>query len=74
MLGVHRPSVTIAANTLQKAGLISYARGKIHITDAAALRRSACECYQIIESQFDEMFGRGWRERTQAVGLRSQVS
>jgi len=28
MLGVRRPSVSLVANTLQKAGLIKYARGK----------------------------------------------
>ena len=62
MLGVHRPAVTIAAKTLQNAGLISYRRGHITINDPAALRESACECYAIIEAQFDKMFGRAWRE------------
>jgi len=69
MLGVHRPAVTIAAKTLQEAGLISYRRGSITITDPIALRESACECYAIIEAQFDKMFGRDWREQTQTSGV-----
>jgi CRP-like cAMP-binding protein len=69
MLGVHRPAVTIAANSLQNAGLISYRRGHITINDPVALRESACECYAIIEAQFDKMFGRDWRERAQASRL-----
>lgn len=66
MLGVHRPAVTIAAKTLQNAGLINYRRGYVSIEDPVALRESACECYAIIEAQFDQMFGRDWRERAQA--------
>jgi len=69
MLGVHRPAVTIAAKTLQNAGLISYRRGYITIKDAVALRESACQCYAIIEAQFDQMFGRVWRESTQTSGV-----
>jgi len=69
MLGVHRPAVTIAANTLQNAGLISYRRGQITINDPAGLRESACECYGIIEAQFDKMFGSGWRESAEASRL-----
>jgi CRP-like cAMP-binding protein len=69
MLGVHRPAVTIAAKTLQNAGLITYRRGHITISDPTALRESACECYAIIEAQFDKMFGRNWRESTQTSGV-----
>jgi len=69
MLGVHRPAVTIAANVLQSAGLISYRRGSLTIRDPAALRESACECYGIIEALFDKMYGAHWRERTQASSL-----
>lgn len=62
MLGVHRPSVTIAAKTLQRAGLIRYSRGHVEILDPVALSNSACECLGLIEAQFDNMFGKSWRE------------
>jgi hypothetical protein len=51
MLGVHRPSVSVAANMLQKAGLISYTRGQMEIVDAAGLEEGACDCYQLIEKE-----------------------
>ncbi len=38
MLGVRRTSVSLVANTLQKAGLIKYARGRIQITDLKGLK------------------------------------
>jgi CRP-like cAMP-binding protein len=44
MLGVRRTSVTAVAHTLQDAGLIRYARGKIQILDPKGLQESACEC------------------------------
>jgi CRP-like cAMP-binding protein len=46
MLGVSRPSVTIIAGTLQKAGLITYRRGRIHIVDGDKLEAASCECYR----------------------------
>lgn len=57
MLGVHRPAVTVAAGTLQKAGLISYARGRITITDRAALENASCECYHVVEGEFRRVLG-----------------
>jgi CRP-like cAMP-binding protein len=48
MLGVHRPAVTIAAGALQRAGMISYSRGKVTVVDRAALESASCECYRII--------------------------
>jgi CRP-like cAMP-binding protein len=62
MLGVHRPAVTVAAQTLQAAGLISYRRGNIKVQNPEGLRESACECYAIVEAQFDKMFGIAWRQ------------
>ncbi|NBW07353.1 MAG: helix-turn-helix domain-containing protein [Caulobacteraceae bacterium] len=45
MLGAQRTTVNEAAQTLQKAGAITYSRGRITIVDRAALERLACECY-----------------------------
>ncbi len=49
MLGVNRAAVSIAAATLQSAGLIRYSRGKMTILDRAGLERAACECYGVVE-------------------------
>src|SRR3954462_3207734 len=57
MLGVRRTSVTAVAHTLQEAGLIKYARGKIQILDADALQESACECYGSVKSLYEKLLG-----------------
>ena len=48
MLGTDRPSVTLAAGLLQKAGLIEYGRGTVRITNRSQLEGFACECYSVI--------------------------
>jgi CRP-like cAMP-binding protein len=50
MLGVARPTVTIVAGTLQKAGLITYQRGRIAIVDREKLESASCECYRTATS------------------------
>jgi Mn-dependent DtxR family transcriptional regulator len=55
MLGVQRSTVTVAAGELQRAGLIGYSRGKIHIIDRVRLVRTACECYQIVSSSYQRV-------------------
>jgi CRP-like cAMP-binding protein len=57
MLGIRRSGVTVAAGTLQQAGLISYRRGKITILDRESLESSACECYRIIKAEFQRLLG-----------------
>jgi CRP-like cAMP-binding protein len=44
MLGTRRSSVTVAAGTLQKAGMISYTRGSVTIVDRQRLEDAACDC------------------------------
>jgi CRP-like cAMP-binding protein len=46
MLGVSRPSVTVVAGMLQKAGLITYHRGYVTIVDREKLEAASCECYR----------------------------
>ena len=46
MLGASRPTVTIVASTLQKAGLITYRRGQVTIVDRESLEAASCECYR----------------------------
>lgn len=48
MLGARRTSVTLAAGTLQRSGLIKYTRGHIHVVDREGLESAACECYPIV--------------------------
>jgi CRP-like cAMP-binding protein len=57
MLGVRRASVGTVAGRLQKAGLIRYSRGVITILDRPGLEAAACECYRIIEAEYDRVLG-----------------
>jgi CRP-like cAMP-binding protein len=52
MLGVHRPTVTIAARMLQQAGLIRYTRGQIEVIDREGLEAAACSCYRSITDHY----------------------
>ena len=46
MLGVRRPTVTLACSALQKAGAISYQRRVVTILDRRQLEAAACGCYE----------------------------
>jgi len=48
MLGVTRPTVSLVAATLQKAGLITYRRGRVAVVDRAGLEDASCECYRTV--------------------------
>ena len=51
MLGTGRASVSLAAETLQRAKLIVYSRGKLDVVDRKGLEGAACECYQNIRAE-----------------------
>ncbi len=55
MLGTTRPTVTVVAGTLQKAGLIKYVHGHITILDRAGLEKASCECYETVRRHFDRL-------------------
>jgi len=52
MLGSRRSGVTIAAATLQQAGFIHYAHGRIVMVNRTGLEEAACECYEVAREQF----------------------
>jgi len=55
MLGVRREGVTEAALNLQKAGLIRYARGHIHVLDRPGLEARTCECYDVVRKEYERL-------------------
>lgn len=58
LLGVERPKMTQAAQSLHRRGLISYRRGIMRIQDRVGLLEVACECYAVIAKTFPGVPGR----------------
>jgi CRP-like cAMP-binding protein len=48
MLGVQRPTITNAAQQLERAGLIERGRRQVTILDRQGLTKASCECYQLV--------------------------
>jgi CRP-like cAMP-binding protein len=55
MLGVARPSLSLIAVKLQKAGLITYTRGRIRLLDVPGLQKGACECYGTVKAHYQRL-------------------
>jgi CRP-like cAMP-binding protein len=55
MLGATRPTVSVVAGTLQKAGLITYVHGHMTILDRAGLEKASCECYETVRRHFNRL-------------------
>ena len=53
ILAANRTTVTLAARSLQQAGLIRYQRGKIKIVDRPGIEEATCECYAVLSQQFN---------------------
>jgi DNA-binding transcriptional regulator YhcF (GntR family) len=53
MLGVNRTAVSIAASTLQEAGLIRYLRGSVTVQNRQGLEDAACECYTTVSKDLN---------------------
>jgi CRP-like cAMP-binding protein len=56
MLGTGRPSVSLAAGILQRAGMIENMRGTVKIMNRKGLEGAACECYAAMR-QFSASMG-----------------
>ena len=57
MLGAERPTVTVAAGALQKAGAVTYRRGTVNVRDRKKLEGAACECYGIVRRETERLMG-----------------
>ena len=51
MLGVQRPSITNAAEELERADLIERGRRQVTILDRKGLVVASCECYQLVRAR-----------------------
>ena len=67
MLGVRRPSVSVAAKALQDTGVITYHRGKVTVLDREGLEAATCDCYRLIRERFNRLEG---RSEAESVGRR----
>ena len=57
MLGVRRAGVTVAIQTLERAGIIAARRGSIAITDRARLETYAADSYGAPEKEYHRLLG-----------------
>jgi CRP-like cAMP-binding protein len=53
MMAVNRTSISLAAQSMQDKGLISYRRGKMKVMDRRGLEEAACECYLVVKRRFE---------------------
>ena len=51
MLGVQRPTITNAAEELERAGLIERGRQQVTILDRQGLIEASCECYKLVRAR-----------------------
>jgi CRP-like cAMP-binding protein len=63
ILGVRRASVTDALRGLSRLGAVDTRRGAIVIADRAQLAAAACECYGILQAEYERIYGAP-RDRT----------
>ena len=54
ILGVRRATVTEIAGEFQETGWC-VRRGAVAILDRAGLRRASCECYRVVQEEFDRL-------------------
>ncbi len=57
MLGVRRPGVTIAVQSLQASGMMTYNHGTMTILDRTSMEAAACECYPFVQNEFARLLG-----------------
>lgn len=72
VLGTNRATISLSAEALKRAGLLTYRRGSVQIANRAGLQSVACDCYDVVSkllaSYRTELFrwnhGEGQRQNT----------
>ena len=57
MLGTSRPKVSASLAALARRDIIQTRRGSVCIIDRPGLQDSACECYGLIQAEFERLLG-----------------
>jgi len=56
MMGVNRPSLSLAVAMLQRRGMIRYKRASLAILDRRGLESGSCECYATMREQCEMVY------------------
>lgn len=59
MLGVRREGITLAAKKLAAKKLINNSRGTMTVLDRQGLENTVCECYAVVNDEYNRLLGRG---------------
>jgi CRP-like cAMP-binding protein len=55
LLGTNRPTVSVMVSTLEKAGILNVEGRWVSLKDRNRLEEAACECYQIIRENYEQV-------------------
>jgi CRP-like cAMP-binding protein len=58
MLGANRASVNHSMAALREKGIIDYTRGDVSLLDIERLSELTCECYSVLQGEYDRLLGR----------------
>ena len=57
MLSTRRAGINAAMKSLELAGTIEHARGRVRVTDRAKLEQASCECYSSMCQEYERALG-----------------
>lgn len=63
LLGVRRESVTLATKQMEDDGLIERTRGHIQLVDRPKLEKRACECYHVVNGEYERLLPQPGRDK-----------
>jgi CRP-like cAMP-binding protein len=55
VVGASRQKVTVVAGRLQKAGHITYQRGRVRVLDRPGLEQHSCECSRVLRAAYERL-------------------